>query len=148
MSWLVATLGNSVYVHLCSRSLLDSLFLFCFSLQDSGPGGCFLLIRMQSTCCSPGTSGFVAMEGTIFGGRQWARTTYVTIQQICSVPNGLFPLLPGGQCLPTQILSWVWKRSLPPSVSEEGQWGERSPGSPWELVWEKEELVRLYNLFH
>lgn len=57
--------------------------------------GCFLSIRMQSTWCSRGISGFVAMEGTIFGGGQQARTSCITIQQISSVPNGLFPLLLG-----------------------------------------------------
>ena len=76
--------------------------------------GCFLSIRMQSTWCSPGISGFVALEGTVFGGGEQARTSCITIQQISSVPNGLFPLLLGSSRNAPQV---CWLRLCSPCVS-------------------------------
>lgn len=100
---------------------------------------------MQSTGCSPGFSRVVAMEGTISEGRQQARTNHVTIWQIFSVPNRLFPLLL--ECNYLQKFSDGFGRRVCCRLCLERDSGGNGHG---ELVrvWEGEELVRLYKLFY
>lgn len=56
-------------VYLCCGNLLDSLhFSFVSLCRIQAQVGCFFLIRMQSTWCSHGISGLVAIKETSFGG--------------------------------------------------------------------------------
>lgn len=143
-------MGKVYIVHLCCGNLLDSLhFSFVSLCRIQAEVGCFFLIRMQSTWCSHGISGLVAIKETSFGGRQWDGNVSMTIKQISSMPDGFSSL--SGKYLPMHVLGGFERRACCLLYLKEGQWWERSlvvhgetvalnERVP-ELVWGGKELV-------
>lgn len=124
-------MGKSLYCPPLLWNLLDSLhFSFVSLCRIQAQVGCFFLIRMQSTWCSRGLSGLVAIRDEFWrqavGWNQLARPS--SKSPLCLMA---FPLLWGSTYLCVFSEGWVWKKSLLPAVSERGPVVGKVVGSPW-----------------
>lgn len=106
-------------------------FLFCFSVQDSGPGRLFLFNKnaiylVLSWALWPCGHQRDEFWRQAVGWNHLARPS--SKSPLCLMA---FPLLWGSTYLCVFSEGWVWKKSLLPTVSERGPVVGKVVGSPW-----------------